>query len=167
MRPFRQSPLGKRPERNCVPRPAGARRLVAIHPRSGTGKAAGRSSKASASVTARAVLRLVQRWIDSGRITLALVLSLFRRRSMKRRLTMKRSPVCFVLLMMLDGSAFSQTAKTEPAFYIVLNSLTKSCTVVDKVPRTDTPNITVATDAIYKTRAEAETAAKTLTPCNQ
>jgi hypothetical protein len=35
------------------------------------------------------------------------------------------------------------------------------------MPRTDTPNITVASDTIYKTRAEAETAAKTLTPCNQ
>jgi hypothetical protein len=80
---------------------------------------------------------------------------------------MKRSRVCVVLLAMSNGSAFSQTAKTEQVFYVVLNSLTKSCTVVDKVPRTDTPNITVATDAIYKTRAEAETAAKTLTPCNR
>jgi hypothetical protein len=80
---------------------------------------------------------------------------------------MKRSLLCVVLLLTLNGSGFAQTAKTEPAFYVVLNSLTKSCTVVDKVPRTDTPNITVATDAIYKTRAEAEAAAKTLTPCNR
>jgi hypothetical protein len=99
--------------------------------------------------------------------TLVLVLSLFRRRSLKRRPTMKRSLLCVALLLTLNGSGFAQTAKTEPAFYVVLNSLTKSCTVVDKVPRTDTPNITVATDAIYKTRAEAEAAAKTLTPCNQ
>jgi hypothetical protein len=49
----------------------------------------------------------------------------------------------------------------------VLNSLTKSCTVANKLPRTDTPNITVASDTIYKTRAEAETAIKTLTSCNQ
>ena len=61
----------------------------------------------------------------------------------------------------------AQAAKTAPAFYIVLNSLTKNCSVVDKVPRTDTPNITVASDAIYKTRIEAETAIKTLTPCKQ
>jgi hypothetical protein len=79
---------------------------------------------------------------------------------------MRGSLLCVVLLLALNGSGFAETAKTAPTFYVVLNSLTKNCTVVDKVPRTDTPNITVATDAIYKTRAEAEAAAKTLTPCN-
>ena len=49
----------------------------------------------------------------------------------------------------------------------MLNSLTKNCTVVDKVPHTDTPNITVASDTIYKSREEAEVAARTLTPCIQ
>ncbi len=78
---------------------------------------------------------------------------------------MKRSLVCMLFLLILDDFGFSQTAKAEPKFYVVLNSLTRSCTVVDKVPRTDSLNITVATDTIYKTRAEAETAAKTLTPC--
>lgn len=80
---------------------------------------------------------------------------------------MKRSLLCFLLLITMDGSGRSQTAKREPAFYVVLNSLTRNCTVVDQVPRTDTPNITVASDTIYKTRAEAEIAAKTLTPCIQ
>jgi hypothetical protein len=79
---------------------------------------------------------------------------------------MKRSLLCFGFLMVLDSSGFSQPAKTTPGFYVVLNSLTKNCTVVDRTPRTDTPNITVASDSIYKTRAEAETAIKTLTPCN-
>jgi hypothetical protein len=62
-----------------------------------------------------------------------------------------------------------QRSRFRPAraFYVVLNSLTKNCTVVDKPPRTDTPNITVASDTIYKTRAEAEAAAKSLKPCNQ
>jgi len=49
----------------------------------------------------------------------------------------------------------------------VLNTLTRRCTVVDKVPLTDTPNITLASDTVYKTREEAEVAAKTLTPCIQ
>jgi hypothetical protein len=80
---------------------------------------------------------------------------------------MKRSLLGVVLLLAMNCSGFSQTAKTAPAFYVVLNALTKTCTVVDKTPRTDTPNITVASDAIYKTRAEAETAIKTLTPCNR
>ena len=71
-----------------------------------------------------------------------------------------------ILLLMLERSGFAQPAKSGPAFYVVLNSLTKSCTVVDKTPRTDTPNITVASDTIYKTRAEAEAAVKSLKPCN-
>jgi hypothetical protein len=80
---------------------------------------------------------------------------------------MKRSLLCFGFLMILGGSGLAQMDRTAPAFYVVLNSLTKSCTVADKLPRTDTPNITVASDTIYKTRAEAETAIKALTQCNQ
>ena len=77
-------------------------------------------------------------------------------------------PVLFaiMLLMVLTGPAVTQSARTGPAFYVVLNSLTKRCMVVDQTPRTDTPNITVASDTIYKTRAEAEDAIKTLKPCN-
>ena len=75
---------------------------------------------------------------------------------------MKRSLLCFGFLMILGGSG----DRTAPAFYVVLNSLTKSCTVADKLPRTDTPSITVASDTVYKTRTEAETAIKTLKPCN-
>jgi hypothetical protein len=78
---------------------------------------------------------------------------------------MTRSLLCVVLLLTLTRPGFAQMDRTAPAFYVVLNALTKSCTVVDKVPHTDTPNITVASDAVYKTRAEAEVAAKTLTPC--
>ena len=81
---------------------------------------------------------------------------------------MKRGLLCTVFALTVNGSCLAQPAAgNEPAFYIVLNSLTKNCTVVDKTPRTDTPNITVASDTIYKTRAEAETAIKTLKPCNQ
>jgi hypothetical protein len=80
---------------------------------------------------------------------------------------MKRSLICFCLLMSLDQPGYTQAAKAAPAFYIVLNSLTKACTVVDRMPRTDTLNITVASDAIYKTRAEAEMAMKALTSCKQ
>ena len=71
-----------------------------------------------------------------------------------------------LLLISAAAPAFAQPAK-GPAFYVVLNALTKKCTVVDETPRTDTPNITVASDAIYPTRAEAEGAIKTLKPCNQ
>jgi hypothetical protein len=80
---------------------------------------------------------------------------------------MRRGLFCLVFLLTSDGLGFAQAVKSVPAFYVVLNSLTKNCSVVDTTPRTDTPNITVASDAIYKTRAEAEAAMKTLTPCNQ
>ena len=61
--------------------------------------------------------------------------------------------------------SFSQSRKEGPAFYVVLNRLTKQCSVVNKLPKTDTPNITVASDAIYRTRTEAEAGIKTLKPC--
>jgi hypothetical protein len=80
---------------------------------------------------------------------------------------MKRNLLCFGFLVILGGPGLAQMDRTAPAFYVVLNSLTKSCTVADKLPRTDTPNITVASDTVYKTRAEAEAAIKALTPCNQ
>ena len=84
---------------------------------------------------------------------------------------MKRSLPCLGFLIVLatasGGPALSQSARSGPAFYVVLNSLTKNCSVVDKTPQTDTPNITVASDAIYKTRAEAESALKTLPSCNR
>jgi hypothetical protein len=69
-------------------------------------------------------------------------------------------------LLILGSATFAQPAR-GPAFYVVLNSLTKTCTVVDQTPKTDTPNITVASDTIYKTRTEAEDAIKTLKACNQ
>ena len=66
------------------------------------------------------------------------------------------------LLLTLAAPALAQPAK-EPVFYVVLNSLTRKCTVVDQTPRTDTPNITVASDtSIYPTRAAAEDAIKAL-----
>ena len=79
---------------------------------------------------------------------------------------MRRPLLCAALMLALAQPGLAQqTINTSPAFYIVLNSLSKTCTVVDKVPRADTPNITVASDTIYKSREEAEVAARTLTPC--
>jgi hypothetical protein len=63
--------------------------------------------------------------------------------------------------------AFAQSARGTPAFYIVLDALTKRCSVVDKTPKTDTPNLTVASDTIYPTREDAENAMKTLPSCKQ
>jgi hypothetical protein len=79
---------------------------------------------------------------------------------------MKLSLIGFCFLMVLLDPGLCQTAKAKPAFYIVLNSLTKTCTIVDRMPQADTPNITLATDAIYETRQEAEAAIRTVKPCN-
>ena len=79
---------------------------------------------------------------------------------------MKRSFVSLCFLMMLHDPGLCQAAKAKPAFYIVLNSLTKTCVVVDRMPHADTPNITLASDAIFETRVEAEAAKKTVKPCN-
>ena len=83
---------------------------------------------------------------------------------------MKRSLLCLGLLILViasGGRGLTQGTKTTPSFYIVLNSLTKRCAVFDKTPKTDTPNITVASDAIYNTRADAEAAMNKLPSCNQ
>jgi hypothetical protein len=66
---------------------------------------------------------------------------------------------------MIAGPGLAQPKKGETAFYVVLDQRSKQCSVADKPPKTDTPNITVASDAIYDTRSEAEAAAKTLKPC--
>ena len=79
---------------------------------------------------------------------------------------MKRSFISFCLLIASHYPALCQSAKAKPAFYIVLNSLTKTCMVVNRLPQADTPNITLASDAIFETRVEAEAAIKTLKPCN-
>jgi hypothetical protein len=80
---------------------------------------------------------------------------------------MKRTllPFCLLLVAMISQSAFAQSARGTPAFYIVLDALTKRCSVVDKTPKTDTPNLTVANDTIYPTREEAEKAIETLPAC--
>ena len=83
---------------------------------------------------------------------------------------MKRIPLQVGLLLAAIAAsgapALAQSARGgTPAFYIVLDARTKHCTVVDKTPQTDTPNLTVANDTIYPTRAEAEAAMKTLPSC--
>jgi hypothetical protein len=79
---------------------------------------------------------------------------------------MTRSLIGFCLLMVLHDPGLCQTTKARAGFYIVLNSLTKTCTVVDRMPQADTPNITLASDAIFETRREAEAAIKAVKPCN-
>ena len=57
------------------------------------------------------------------------------------------------------GAANAQTTE----FYIVQDTSTKKCTIVDKKPTTTTT--TVVGDGVYKTRVEAESAMKTVKVC--
>ena len=56
-------------------------------------------------------------------------------------------------------------AKGQLEYYVILDTRAKKCSVVDKAPQVDSPTITLASDAIYPTRSEAEAAMKTLKPC--
>jgi hypothetical protein len=51
-------------------------------------------------------------------------------------------------------------------FYIVHDRSTQKCTVVDKPLATNIRTITLATDAIYKTRREAESAMRAIKVCS-
>jgi hypothetical protein len=51
-------------------------------------------------------------------------------------------------------------------FYIVRDLATQKCTVVDKQPITNTRTITLATDTIFKSRADAEAGMKGIKVCS-
>ena len=58
--------------------------------------------------------------------------------------------------------AFAAQAQTTE-FYVVQDSSTKKCTIVDKKPTVTTT--TVVGSGVYKTKVEAETAMKTVKVC--
>ena len=57
--------------------------------------------------------------------------------------------------------AFAQTAE----FYVVQDTATKKCTIVDKKPTVATQTIVTPAGTVYKTRAEAEAGMKTVKVC--
>jgi hypothetical protein len=69
------------------------------------------------------------------------------------------------LLLAACAAGFTiATAQAQTAeFYIVQDSSTKKCTIVDKKPTVTTT--TVVGDGVYKTKTEAETAMKTVKIC--
>jgi hypothetical protein len=72
---------------------------------------------------------------------------------------MKRALVSIVVLM------FS-TPTWAAEFYIVRDLTTQKCTVVDKAPVTAVRTITLASDAIYKSRKDAESAMRAIKVCS-
>ena len=77
-----------------------------------------------------------------------------------------RTLLTTVILLTTVGAALGQTPlKVPPEFYIGLDTNSKKCIVFDHQPKTDVAFITVATDAVYPTRAAAANAMKKLTAC--
>ena len=58
-------------------------------------------------------------------------------------------------------SAFAQTTE----FYVVRDTATKKCTIVDKKPTATTT--TIVDNGTFKTRTEAETGMKTIKVCSE
>ena len=61
--------------------------------------------------------------------------------------------------------AFATPALAADEFYIVRDTTTKKCTIVDKKPTVTTT--TVVGNNVYKTRTEAETGMKTVKVCTE
>ena len=63
--------------------------------------------------------------------------------------------------LMIAAPAFAQTAE----FYIVQDTATKKCTVVDKKPTVTTTTVVSPSGTVYKTKTEAEAGMKTVKVC--
>ena len=60
--------------------------------------------------------------------------------------------------------AFAAQALAEE-FYVVQDTATKKCTIVDKKPTVATETVVSPSGTVYKTRAEAEAGMKTVKVC--
>jgi hypothetical protein len=69
----------------------------------------------------------------------------------------------FIAGLFALGLAVPAFAQTATEFYVVQDSATKKCTIVDKKPTTTTT--VVVGNSVFKTRAEAETGMKTIKVC--
>jgi hypothetical protein len=74
---------------------------------------------------------------------------------------MKKFLISAAAAAIMTGAAYAQTA-TE--FYVVQDTGTKKCTIVDKKPATKT-TVVVGDGKVFKTRTEAETGMKTMKVC--
>lgn len=71
---------------------------------------------------------------------------------------MKKALVAIIL-------SLTSTSIWAAEFYIVRDLTTQKCAVVNKPPVTDVKTITLATDAIYKSRKDAESAMRAIKVC--
>ena len=81
-------------------------------------------------------------------------------------MTRLRLAMLTVILCALPVPVLAQAAaKAAPEYYVKVDTKTKKCAVIDKPLQVDSPAITIATDAIYPSHAAAESAIKSLKPC--
>jgi hypothetical protein len=62
-------------------------------------------------------------------------------------------------------AAFTVPALAQTEFYVVQDTATKKCTIVDQKPTVATQTIVTPAGTVYKTRTEAETGMKTVKIC--
>jgi hypothetical protein len=65
---------------------------------------------------------------------------------------------------LVSACAVTASAQTTTEYYVVQDSATKKCTIVDKKPATST--IVQVGPMAFKTRTEAEAGMKTITVCS-
>ena len=73
---------------------------------------------------------------------------------------MKRVLVAAALVASFSAPAFAQTE-----FYVVQDTATKKCTIVDKKPTVTTMTVVSPSGTVYKTKSEAEAGMKTVKVC--
>jgi hypothetical protein len=75
---------------------------------------------------------------------------------------MLKIAVATAIIGALAMPAFAQTTE----FYVVQDTATKKCTIVDKKPTVATQTVVTPSGTVYKTRAEAETGMKSIKVCS-
>ena len=76
---------------------------------------------------------------------------------------MKRFVIAAALATAISAPAFAQAVVTE--YYVVQDSKTKRCTIVDKKPVATETTIVQVGPVAFKTRTEAETGMRTIKVC--
>jgi len=77
----------------------------------------------------------------------------------KEEIPMKRLLITAALVTSFAAAALAQE------FYIVQDTATKKCTIVDKKPTVTTQTVVSPSGTVYKTRTEAETGMKSVKVC--
>lgn len=74
---------------------------------------------------------------------------------------MQKIVAAAVLVASFSAPAFAQTTE----WYVVQDTATKRCTIVDKKPTVTTQVVVTPSGTVYKTRTEAEAGMKTVKVC--